>query len=356
MMMPLVKRLLASGCALLLAATLSTPAHGAFFHLFGQGCGYGSYSTSYGGYGASCGGCGSCGQCCGSSGYSTGYRGFGYGYYTPSFAAYAPSFAAYAPSYCAPSSCGSASCGSACGGSCDPCGVSYGGFSCGTCGVASCGGGCGIASNCGISTIGCAPSDCGTGIVPAVGKTEPENQNQPYSGQATPPTYDDRSDARPDDFQQPARPTPPSNRSVPPTDTTPRSGSGDVLPPGTDNLFPGGNDGGGLFDREAQKPPADEQIRQQTDHAPADMEPTEGDETDDAEPSEIEPSDDADAPADVRVRPLDIETEVAAGVTPNRRRAHYAVRFHAPRVARLDVKPSSKWSPVEPATKLAATK
>lgn len=341
MMTPLAKRLLGSTCALLLTASLSAPADGAFFNWFGHGCGYGGYSTYYGGsygYGASCGGCGSCSQCCGYGGYTTAYRGY---------ALYAPSYSLYAPSYCG-TSC--SSCVSSCNTACNPCGVSY--SSCGNCGIASC-------SGCGIACASDCTNDCSTGSQPAVGTTEPENdpsqpKNDSYIGGDTPSTYTPNNnssggDSDPGGFRDPI----PSGRSNSSGQGRSGSGSGEVLPEGSGG---GGFDfDGAQFDQGVQKPPAEETIRQRNDDLPAGETSA-----DDQQPADVEPTDDTDLgepaePKDTNIRPLNLRTELAKSAATDRRRALYSVRFHAPRVARLEVKPTSKWTPIDSGTKLAAT-
>ncbi|MCA9077117.1 MAG: hypothetical protein KDA93_18975 [Planctomycetaceae bacterium] len=336
MMTPLAKRLLGSTCALLLTASLSAPADGAFFNWYGYGSGYGGYATYYGGlygYGASCGGCGSCSQCCGYQGYSTAYRGYAY---------YAPSYSLYAPSYC-----GSA-CGTSCGTSCAPCGQSCGGLSCGSCGLSSCSGGCGIAS------IGCG-TDCTSGSQPAVGETTPKND--PYIEKANPSTYKSETpggNADTGGFSDPV----PAGRNSSSGQGGGGSGGNEVLPAGSGGGGGGFDnfDDGALFNQGVQKPPVDDEIEETIksksvenpagdDQQPADHEPS----IDDTELGE------PDTPKDAHIRPLDLKTELARSVAPDRRRAFYSVRFHAPQVARLDVKPSTKWTPVDSDTKLAAT-
>ncbi|MEZ6144593.1 MAG: heterocycloanthracin/sonorensin family bacteriocin [Planctomycetaceae bacterium] len=350
MMMPLARRLLGAACALLLTATITPTADAFFYSPFGYSWGYSPYTTYYGGYGGYYGG------------YATGYRGY-------SYALYAPSYVSYGSSYCG-SSCGTgcSPCGSSCGSSCNPCGVSYGGYSCGSCGLSSCYGSCGLSScysgcgltgcsggcgltGCGIASNCTSSGDCGTGLNPPVGETKP--QNEPYSGEETPSTYKNEpasSGNSPDNFSTPR----PSGRSNAPAAGSGNSGTQEEFP-GDDGIFPS-NDGGSEFGRGAYKPVGEEPIKQRSEHAPTPAESTEGQEPADMEPTDDEEGSEESETQDAEVRPADIKTRLASSISAKRSRAHYSVRFHAPRVARLDVKPSSKWVPIESDTKLAATK
>ncbi len=370
---PIVKRLLICTGALLMTWAVSSSADaGQFYYSAGYGptpyyAGYGatSYDTGYGPtpyYAAY-----------GPRPYYVGYapryygyrayRGYPYrSYDRVGYAGYTPWSASYA-AYHVSSDCGSG-CSSGCNpcGDCGSCGVSYGGCgtsyggcgtSCDPCGLSSCGG-CGIAcasGNCG--TGDCATGDCGTGISSSPAP-QSSPQEPPYSGSSSgPKTYE--PDASGGETEGPfTRPKAPSDTG---DGGSSDGGSGD----GGSEILPGGSGPRGPLDQETNKP-ADETIHRRKDAAPADAEPT--DEAASENPpvppqpeatpdTESEPNSDDQPAADVQ--PLRIDSPIAAGITPARTRVRYSVRFHAPRIARVDVSPNTRWTPVDVDARLAVS-
>lgn len=270
-------------------------------------------------------------SCCGT--YYTGYAPLYGGYYGVAYRGYGAWGASYA-SYYAPSCCGSA-CGAGCYscGGCSTCGVSYGacGTCCDTCGLSSCSG-CGIAC-----ATGC---DTGAGAAPAA--TAP---NQAYS---PPAAGGDEKTFAPD--------APDETKYSQPKPTNPDSAgsSGGVVP-----IVPGGGRGVDEdfpFRREVEKPagesaqdPAEETeqtVPQRQDQAPAAAEPSDAGEHENRPPAD----------ENVEVLPVEIDARIAAGAAPVRSRVHYTVRFRAPHIARLDINPNERWTPVDFGARLAATK
>ncbi len=353
----IVKRLLMCACALLVtwAVSNSTDA-GHFYHAASYGpapyyTGYGPtpYYAGYGptpyyaAYGASP-------YYAGYGPRYYGYRPFGgYSYRARYRAAYfggTPWSASYASYHVA------SACGSGCNTGCNPCGVSYGacGTSCDPCGLSSSG--------------GCATGECGTGISSTGSGGTGNSSDSPGPQQSSPyiepgsgpSTYE--PDGTEGNFQQPS-----------PSDPDQAGSGGVVLPEGAQG-------GGGEFNvqREANKP-ADETIHQRKDAAPADAEPADeaapdgppvpppadaapeaGDQpnADDQPEADAQPGTDAQPEADVQ--PLGIDFPIAAGMTPARTRVRYSVRFHAPRIARVDISPNTRWTPVDVGAKLAVNK
>ncbi len=343
---PIVKRLLISSCALLLTGAVSSSTDAGQFYSAGYGptpyyAGYGP-TVYYAGYGAtpSYAAYGARPYYVGYAPAYYGYRGYPYGTcYRAGYSAYTPWSASYASYYVA------RSCGAACSSACLPCGGA--GASCDPCGLSSCGG-CGIACASGACGTGdCSTGDCGTGISSS-SAPQSSPQEPPYSGSSSSPkTYQPNgSDGETDGgFAPPKAP----------------SDTGD----GGSEILPGGSGTSSPFEQETNKP-VDETIHQRQDAGPADAEPA-GEPTDGTfseeppvppQPEAKSPPSADDQPAidpqpEADVQPLRIDSPIAAGIAPARTRVRYSVRFHAPRIARVDVSPNAQWTPVDVDTKLA---
>ncbi|MBX3440109.1 MAG: hypothetical protein KF861_21645 [Planctomycetaceae bacterium] len=279
-------------------------------------------------------------------GYYAGYAPVWYGYGVSDSSWGGSYVASYAPSNCCggwtsqsvcdPCGCGASnvSCGSACG-TCGACSA-YPSSCCDACGLASC-------SGCGIDCASDGGSSASPSSSPQSSPAEPKPGNEKYVPPPSGSTY--KQEPESEEYKAPATNNP-----------------GTTEPPGS-VLPPGGQEPEDDFDfrrfdaqRPVTEPDADieQTIQQRPGAAPAVAEPSESGEHDNRPPAEEGLQQQPENGAEVL--PLGIDSQIASGPGPDRSRVRYVVRFHAPRVARVDVTPRNLWVPVEADTKIAASR